>query len=422
MKKIIRLSAAVSLAAGLAAPASSLAWNELGARQFALGGAGVADAQGPAAAYWNPAALGRPSPNSSGFAAPFDFELALSGPVVAGAKDLSGCISSGCTNAQIQQALAELNHAGEGLSANAGGGGSIKIGWATVFLHDFVDMGAEPSVDLVHDTVATLHQNTSSLIVRGANISELGAGFGQELPVRGLYIGGDLKIMRAEIGYDNYAVNNSVGNGFNPTDIVKNFRDNTRTSENFGVDVGALWDVERSFDVDFWSWRLGVTGRNLNDPKFAYSAFARQFGVSSYAVNPQWRAGLSFSPAPGLHFAADADLTRNITALDNDPSRYVGGGVEIDVFDRTWINIPLRAGVKHNLAITGDGATFTLGGGVNLLHVLVDVSGEYSNQSIDTQSLNGTTKIPNRLGAAAQLSVLFGGSDNHRGLTPYIPP
>jgi hypothetical protein len=51
---------------------------------------------------------------------------------------------------------------------------------------------------------------------------------------------------------------------------------------------------------------------------------------------------------------------------------------------------------------------------VNLLHFIVDVSGEYANQDVPTQSVNGNTKIPKEFGAAVQLSFLFGGSEGRR--------
>ena len=89
----------------------------------------------------------------------------------------------------------------------------------------------------------------------------------------------------------------------------------------------------------------------------------------------------------------------------------MGAGTEIDVFNRSWINIPIRAGIKHNMAQTSNGATFTAGSGVNLLHLIIDVSGEVGNQSIVIQNQGNTTRIPREVGGAVQLSFLFGGSE-----------
>jgi hypothetical protein len=417
MKKLTAFVLAVSLAAA-ASPASALGWNELGAQQFGMGGAGVADAQGPLAAYWNPAALGRPGMNAYGLALPVDAEVNIKGPVIQGAKDLSTCASNGagCTQGQLDQARSELSHPGEGLLANAGGGGNLKIGKFTVFLNEFVDLGAQPNVDPnnAHWIIGPgLASNTSSLIIRGVRLGELGVAYGHELPwTPGLYLGGDVKVMRAEVGFANYGV---VSNSnFNAQSISKNLQSNTADSGNFGVDAGALWDLDKSFDGVVWAPRLGVTGHNLNNPKFDEPGEASQLGYGRFAVNPSARAGLSFSPEHWWHFAADADLTKNLTSIDDAQSQYVGAGTEIDVFNRSWINIPVRVGIKHNMANTADGATFTAGTGVNLLHFIVDVSGEYANQDVTTQSVNGSTKIPKQFGAAIQLSFLFGGADERR--------
>ena len=415
MKKLASFAVVAALLFALSpAPAAAMAWNELGASQFAMGGAGIADAQGPLAAYWNPAALGRPGTNNYGLAIPVDVQATLKGPVIAGAKDLSNCIKQGasCQQSDLNTALNQLNHPGEGLLVDAGAGGNLKIGKFTVFLNDFVDFGAQPHADLIHNTVATISQNTSSLVIRGANIAELGLGYGHELPVPGVYLGGDVKIIRAEVGYENYSI--ASNNGFNTSDLTKNFKNNTDTSGNFGVDVGALWDIDKTFDGAFWGPRLGITGRDLNNPKFNYSPYANQYGESRYALNPEWRTGFSFSPTHWWHFAADADLTKNITQLDNAPSQNIGAGTEINVFNRPWINIPIRVGIKHNMANPTNGATFTAGTGINLLHLIIDVSGEVANQKITTASSSGTTTIPRQLGGAVQISFLFGGSEERR--------
>jgi hypothetical protein len=137
-----------------------------------------------------------------------------------------------------------------------------------------------------------------------------------------------------------------------------------------------------------------------------------------FAVNPQLRTGLAFSPLHWWHFAADADLTKNITPLDGYESQQIGAGTEIDVFNRTWINIPLRVGIKHNMAEPNDGQIYTIGTGVNLLHFIIDVAGEASNQKIQVASSNGgggsTQNIPRYLGASINMGIQFGGSEEHR--------
>jgi|GEM_PF-252518 len=417
----------LSVLALAAAPASALEWTTMGAQAMGMGGAGVANVQGPLAAYWNPGALGRPSTNAYGLAIPVSAEIGVEGSVISGVKDLKNAKSncdSGDPNCQAEAvaALHELDQNGAGLHVNVGAGGDLKIGKIDVFLNGFAAAGAGfHNVDFVNTTAGTIDNNTSSLLVKGARIYELGAGYGHELPwVDGLYVGGDFKIMRAEVGYTDYGI---IANGGSTSNLFSAVKDNTATSGNIGVDLGALWDINKTFDSAFWSPRAGLVWRNINNPKFDWPATAAADGVGGkFSVNPQMRAGVSFSPLNFWHFAGDMDLTKNLSPLDGFSSQMVGAGTEIDVFNRSWINIPLRVGVKHNLAVANDGATYTLGTGVNLLHLIIDVSGEIGNQSIQVQNNNGggggsstsTKTFPREAGASVQLSFLFGGSEEHR--------
>ncbi|MDE2143820.1 MAG: conjugal transfer protein TraF [Elusimicrobia bacterium] len=418
-----------SLAAALAlliaaAPAGAVEWQAMGPRALGMGGAGVAMAQGPLAAYWNPAALGRATENAYGLAVPFGVHAALTGTVVEGAKDLQNLRDAGgsATQAQIDEALNKLNDKNDGLRINALGGANFKVGKIAVFANGFVDMGAIPVVDLGHDTAGTINANTSKLVVKGARVTEIGAGYGHELPFApGVFLGGNLKVMNAQVGYADYSIISNGGNGNN--DLLKTLKNGAKTSSNFGVDLGALWDVDRTFPNAKWQPRVGLTGRNLNNPKFKLpdSAFAAGY-AGKYSINPQLRLGGAISPFNWWHLATDIDLTRNLTPVDGVASREFGLGTEVDVFNRTWINIPLRFGLARNLANTGAGTMLTAGTGINLLHFMLDLSGEYSPQSIQTQSQGKSEKIPKELGAAVSISILFGGSDDHDRAAPPAPP
>lgn len=411
MTKFLAASLAVILAA--AAPASALEWNAMGPRAMGMGGAGVADARGPLAAYWNPAALSIAEQNSYGLQIPFGVHAALTGTVVEGAKNLKNtydaCSSgAGCTDAQVKDALGKLSDPNDGLRVNAASGGDFRIGKLAFFANGFLDMGATPSVDLVHNTAATVTQNTSSLVLKGARVLEFGVGYGHELPwAKGVSVGGNFKLMNAQVGYANYQI---VNNNNNSDNIVSDLKNGARTSSNFGVDLGALWDVEKTFDGAIWSPRVGLTGRNLNNPKFKQPDSAVAAGlVNKFAVNPQVRLGGAVSPFNWWHLVSDLDLTNNITPIDGIKSRQFGLGSEFDVFNRSWINIPLRVGLARNLSTPS--TMLTGGAGLNFLHFMVDASVQASPQSITTQSQGKSTKIPRELGAGIQLAFLFGGED-----------
>ena len=418
MKKTIAALFAVILAAAAPLAASAEEWNTMGPRAMGMGGAGVAVSQGPLASYWNPAALGRATENSYGFSAPFSVHAALTGPAIAGANDLKNAKNACSANdptcqSQINIALAELNNPTNGLRVDASAAGDFKIGKIAVFANDFLYAGAVPRIDNTpaHTNQAGIQNNNSALIVKGATIWELGAGYGHELPFApGVFVGGNLKLMRAQVGYTSYGI---VNNSNDTSNIVSNLKNGAATSSNFGVDAGALWDVNKTLDGAWWSPRVGVTGRNLNNPKFTEPAAAAADGVGGrYAVNPQARFGLAISPLHWWNIAADLDLTRNLTPVDGVASRQLDLGTEVNVFNRSWINIPIRFGFARNLAAATN--MVTVGGGLNFLHVMLDVSGEASPNRVQTQTQGNSKKLPQELGASVSLSILFGGSEDER--------
>jgi len=412
MNKIFASSLAVLIAA---APAGAVEWNTMGPRAMGMGGAGVALAQGPLASYWNPAALGRATENAYGFALPASVHVAITGTAIAGAKDLqnakSNCSALGAAacQAQINTAIAELANPTNGLRADGSAGGDFKVGKLAFFANGFLYAGAVPRIDQVNVTAATIQNNTSSLIVKGARVLEFGAGYGHELPFApGLFLGADLKLMRAQVGYANYLI---VQNNNNTSSIVSNLKNGAANSANVGVDAGALWDVERTFPGAWWQPRLGVTGRNLNNPKFTQAQAAVADGVTGkYAVNPQARFGAAISPFHWWNLAADVDLTNNLTPVDGVKSRQLGLGTEVNVFNRSWINIPLRFGVARNLSAASN--MVTAGAGLNFLHLIVDASGEVATKRVDTQTQGGSKKLPREFGGSVSLSLLFGGSED----------
>lgn len=415
-KFLAALCAALLVAA--AVPAQAVEWTTMGPRAMGMGGAGVALAQGPLAAYWNPAALGRATENSYGFAAPVSAHGALTGDAVAGAKDLQNAfntcpgLTAAACNSQIQKAIGELDNPNNGLRIDGTAGGNIKIGKIDVFANGFLDVGATPLIDKVNTTQATIANNTSALIVRGARILELGAGYGHELPFApGVLVGGDVKYMHALVGVGSYGIVSSINNT-SKSDIINTLKSNESNSSNVGVDAGALWEVDRTFENAWWSPKVGVTGRNLNNPKFAQpilNTAQGSVGGGRFSVNPTVRMGAAITPLHFWNLAADLDLTNNTTRVDNVKSRQLGLGTEVNVFNRSWINIPLRFGLARNLSASTN--MITAGVGLNFLHLMVDISGEASPKRIDTQTQGDSTKIPQEFGASVQLSLLFGGSE-----------
>lgn len=399
-----------------ASPASALEWHPMGARAIGMGGTGVSTAQGPLAAYWNPAALGRATENAYGLQIPVGVHAAVTGSVVEGAKNLQNLKDTASTDqAAVNAALNKLDEPGNGVRLGVDAGTDFKVGKVAVFANGFVDMAGVPFVDRAHplasDIVAGL--NTSRLTLKGAQVMEFGVGYGHELPFApGVYLGGNLKLMSAQVGYYDYFV---LRNSNNNDNMLSKFKDGAKKSANFGVDLGALWDVNKTFDGVPLHPRVGLVGRNLNNPKFTQPDAAVAAGaVSKYAVNPQVRLGASITPFNWWNIAADIDLTRNLTPVDNVASRQLGLGNEFNVFNRSWINIPLRVGLMRNLAETGSGTMLTAGLGLNFLHVMVDASAAVSPKKVTTESQGKETKIPKEAYVGIQLSILFGGSPDSK--------
>jgi hypothetical protein len=402
----------LALAAALlaAAPASALEWHALGARAVGMGGAGVAATKGPLAAYWNPGSLGRPSQN--GLAIPLGVHAAVTGSVIEGANNLKNLNERGTapTQPEVDDALDKFDQPGSGLRVDGGFGADLKMGRLALFLNGFTHIGAVPQVDRVN-AAATIQNgtNNSKLIVKGANIAELGAAYGRELPFApGLYLGGALKLMNAQVGHAEYFV---LRNDNSQDDIIDKLKDGAARSSSFGVDAGALWDLDRSFDGLALKPRVGVVGRNLNNPKFDRPAAAAAAGLPGrFAVNPQVRLGASITPLSWWNLAADLDLTRNLTPVDNAASRQVGLGSEFNVFNRSWLNIPLRVGLMRNVAEPSAGNVLTLGAGLNFLHVILEASAAVSGKRVTTESQGEDKKMPREVALGFQLSFLFGGS------------
>lgn len=395
--------------------ASATEWHVLGARAMGMGGAGVAGSQGPVAAYWNPAALGQES-NGWGAQAPVGGRVDFTGPMIEGANDLNkiaddcrvGPTNGSCSQANIDAALNKINSADSGVRGDIGGGATVGIGRLALFVNNFLYLSGKPSAQIsAFNTPATIVNNQSKLILRGAQILELGVGYGMELPFApGVLAGANLKGLVGKAGYyEMLLASEDPGNG-----ALDKFKNNSRSTFQPGVDVGLLWDIARTVPMPARP-RLGVTFRNINNPKFDNPDISRNAGqADKFSLEGQGRAGVAISPLPFWHFAADLDLTRNLTGIDGIKSQVAGVGTEINVFNRTWLNIPLRAGLSRNLAYDGAKTAISGGFGLHFLHVHADISGAMSPATQTVQSQGQSQKVPSNFAFAAQAGVLFGGA------------
>lgn len=412
----MRKTLGLLLVPALAASAAATEWHVYGARAVGMGGAGVAVAQGPVGHYWNPAGLGQ-AENPSGLAVPFGFHADVAGPVIEGANDLNeigkACDATPgaglCTAEHINAALGKVGAPDSGIRADAGLGVAVKIKRLTVFVNGLAYVGGFGTADTVNTAAAaTLNEtNNSRVTLRGLQATEIGAGYGRELPwVPGLLVGGNLKIISGRAGYEDYFVfREDAGDN----SLFSKFNNRARRSVQPGVDLGVLWDMNKTLPVPFRP-RVGLTARNVNNPKFKNPDHAVAAGEpDKFSLQGQTRLGLALSPLRFWTIAMDADLSRNLTPLNGVASQMVSLGTEINVFNRDWLNIPLRGGLSRNVAEKGSKTNLALGAGLNFLHVAVDLSAMWSPSTQKVQSEGESKKFPSSFTLGTQLSIVFGG-------------
>ena len=416
----LRLTAILSIAAlSLARPAEATPWHVMGPRAMGMGGAGVAVAQGPLASYWNPAGLGQLY-NVNGGMLSASFRAAFVGKMLEGANDLNrinqDCQKAGggagtgyCQTDKVRIALAKLGDKTSGADADAGAALSIKVKKLVFFAHGLDYMGVTALVDQVNNTDAALvaNANTSRLILRGGLFTEVGLGYGTEIRESGIVVGASVKAIQGKIGYSRFNLFTDKPD----SKVFTDYNKNTKSSVQPGVDAGLLWDLRETYPSLPMRPRIGVVGRNLNDPKFDQPQAASDGGAPArYSLHGQARAGVALSPFRFWHLAADVDLTDNLTTVEGVKSRYLSAGTEIDLVNHPAFNIPLRAGVQKDLS--GESSlAYTAGLGINLLHLVVDIAGSISSDRTDWQSEEKTEKIPNNFGASLNVGFLFGGKD-----------
>ena len=386
-------------------------WHVLGARAMGMGGAGVAAAEGPVGAYWNPASLGR-AQSPSGVQVPADVHMELTGQFLEGANDLhdviadcnNGGVGGLCTDTKVQTALNKLNDPSNGLRADTAMGAHVKIKKLAVFVNNMSYAAGIPQVSFLNNTAATAAGNNSKVTLKGLNVTEVGAGYGRELPwVPGLFVGADAKLMIGKAGYHDIFLKTDTAD-------LNDFLKGAKTSIQPGLDLGALWDIHRTLEFIPFRPRVGITSRNINNPKFSNPDQAKLAGEPSRSsLQGNTRFGAALSPLSWWHVALDADLTRNLTPVGGVASQYVGVGTEVNLGNSQNLNFPLRAGLARNMAQKGAKTSITAGFGVHLLHFMADVSGMISPATVQIKSDKATTKIPANLSVALQLGVLFGG-------------
>lgn len=235
--------------------------------------------------------------------------------------------------------------------------------------------------------------NTSNLTVVGASFVEIAAGYAWNIDkwMRGLSLGANVKMINGRTARTTFRFlsDSETSQAFKMDDMTSSWMPS--------ADLGLLWDVNRTYPKFPFRPKVGFVLRNINSPSFDVE------GASDYDLDRQARLGFALNPAKFWTLALDIDVTKNKTPVDGFDSRQLCMGTEINIFNRKAFNIPLRAGLMKNLAEKDSKMAYTLGTGLNLLHMHFDVSGVVSTEKTKIED----SSIPTKVGVSASFGLLF---------------
>lgn len=206
-----------------------------------------------------------------------------------------------------------------------------------------------------YSLIAALEDSSDAhkLIATSFVLTELPVGYARTFYLKNgnLNIGLTGKLMNALSSQNEMFINKNIGKK-----ELTNFAslDGAISSNNFGVDVGALYEIDLP---EFRYLTFGLVAKNINSPTFE-STF------SNITLKPQYRAGIGYN-SRFFNVAFDADLTPNdLIAFSNirQQSQMVGGGVAFDLKA-----IDVRVGAMKDLR---QDTGLILTGGLNVLGFL----------------------------------------------------
>jgi len=245
-------------------------------------------------------------------------------------------------------------------------------------------------------TGAGFENNETNIRLNGIMLFEVPVTYARALPLlKNLYVGGNVKLMYGTVGFAQFDV-------FQDEDLMESlyqdYKNFYKASTTIGVDIGALYDLRKSLGL-----RFGMVVRNLNYPSFAQPKEAREAGLDKYTIQPQVRIGAAYWPLNFITLSADLDVTNNKTVLPGYQSRMFGLGAEVNILNRSWLNLALRGGFMDNLS-ESYGSMFTAGLGLNLFHLNLDFAGAISTKST---RIAGSQKFPTAAFGSFGLSINF---------------
>jgi F plasmid transfer operon, TraF, protein len=235
---------------------------------------------------------------------------------------------------------------------------------------------------------AGLDQNDTVMRVRGFGLAEIPLSYGWAIDDH-WSIGGSVKLMIGRVVGAQVSVFKDGA-----LESLQSAPDNSQTTITWGVDLAL---------AGRWEWfQAGIIGRNLNSPVF--DGFTNDFNgqpqvVEDEHVRPQLATGVAFIPWTWLTVALDADLTAGQASFNGYDTQRVGAGLEIN----PWDVLAIRAGVYKNIAESDIGPVVTLGAGLNLWAIRIDLAAAASTELTKISGYN----LPNELRASLNIAADF---------------
>ena len=342
MKRLLVLSLTICLSSS----AFALNWQMVGARSMAMGGAGVVTASGTNAQYYNVALLGEVPGDEKTDENGFHLGIQIETPKIGPADGTAG--SSGIS--YIKELLAK----GYVPYTNMDVGFGVRRGNFAFSIR---------SLDVVSFT-----HNADKALIDSAAFTEAALGYGFYL-VRGVRLGGNVKVIQGTTMEKNFDLSSNVGIG----SLMKHSWNHKKLSADWGIDLGASINFSELFNGNFiFNPDIGITAKNLNTPTFKRPdrpnmAPNLPWNTDKYELKPQYRAGAAIHPFTNrLTIAADLDLNKNETSIKGIEykSRQLSLGAEAIVWNDHTFQVPLRVGMNKNLAEDDAPTYITAGFGV----------------------------------------------------------
>jgi hypothetical protein len=402
VSKPLKLSlSAVALLGGFTS-AGAIAFESIGYKASGMGGAGVANAAGSLAGYYNPALLADTK---------YDVEVSLGVGITArdsglgqSADELNDldfadlidrasenviALSPDDKDKLIEAKNIAIDMDGDALQASPRAYLGVQVKNFGIGIYGYSDAVGKAVVDQAHDQLIfensdayvqlnddgsttpsnqtdyentsleyALNNNLTYTDVKGVAIAEVPLSYGHrfETKVGALSVGGSLKFMQGVTYFDQIDLDDS--------DSSDSSDKNDKTSSNFGIDIGLLYQPVRDLSI-------GLVGKNLNSPEFESVE-----GFDDFTVDPMFRAGIAYDLLDSLEIAMDIDLTKNSTFLEDVDSQMIGGGLDFHPF--SWLS--LRGGLMQNISDDFAGLIYTAGLGIGAKWLQLDLSGQVGNQ------------------------------------------